>query len=313
VAGSSVDNLATVARAASSAAATDPYHGDILLPKAPVYLLYNPRIAASERLAHELAAVVEQHNYPVVVGESANTDALLAAREPAALLVTLGGDGTILKVARDAANRVGEGVATPPLLTIDFGTVGFLTELPPDRAHEGMRRVLAGDFWLEERHYLRAYLTRDGDCIADKLALNDVVLARGDGPHAIRLVLTIDGAETARYTADGMVVASPTGSTAYALAAGGPVLHPTMNAMMAIPVAPHLAVARGFVVPSDSTITLTASTFRTTVVTLDGQVTIPYSSGDSLTVITSSQTARFVRFGAPTYFYTTLQERLRRN
>jgi NAD+ kinase len=283
----------------------------LLTPAAPIYLLYNPRIPASETLAHTLAPLAEAANHPVIVGVSDRTELLLAQQDSAALLVTLGGDGTILKVARAAANHFAGG--TPPLLSIDFGTVGFLTELPPAQAEEGLKRVLAGDFWLEDRHFLRAYLSRNGEMVTDKLALNDVVLARGDGPHAIRLILSIDGAETARFTADGMIVASPTGSTAYALAAGGPIIHPTMNVMLAIPVAPHLAVARGFVVPADGTITLTASAFRTTVVTLDGQVTIPYATGDVLTVTTSPHTARFVRLGAPNYFYTTLQERLRRN
>lgn len=283
----------------------------MLTPAAPIFLLYNPRIPASEKLAQSLIPLIEAANHSVVIGASDESESFLDAHESAALLITLGGDGTILKVARAAASRSGYG--TPPLLAVDFGTVGFLTELSPQQAEDGVRRVLAGDFWLEERHFLRAQLVRDGVTVADKLALNDVVLARGDGPHAIRLQLSIDGAETARYTADGMIVASPTGSTAYALAAGGPVIHPTMNVMLAIPVAAHLAIARGFVVPADGTITLTASAYRTTVVTLDGQVTISYVTGDQLIVTTSPQTARFVRLGAPNYFYTTLQERLKRN
>ncbi len=283
----------------------------MLTPAAPIHLLYNPRIPASERLAHALAPLVEQANHPAIVGASDDVETQVAQTESAALLVTLGGDGTILKIARAAAARFG--TVTPPLLAVDFGTVGFLTELPPAAAVAGMQRVLSGDFWLEDRHFLRARLMRDGITIADKLALNDVVLARGDGPHAIRLVLSIDDAETARYTADAMIIASPTGSTAYAFAAGGPVIHPTMNVMLAIPVAAHLAVARGFVIPGDGTVTLTASAHRATVVALDGQVTIPYETGDRLTVTTSPATARFVRLGPSNYFYTTLQERLRRN
>jgi NAD+ kinase len=203
--------------------------------------------------------------------------------------------------------------APPPLLAIDFGTVGFLTELAPGDAQAGVRKALAGQFWNEERHLLRAELVRDGEPVLEMLALNEVVLARGDGPHAIRLLLSIDGAETARYTADGLVVASPTGSTAYALAAGGPIIHPTMNVMLAIPVAPHLSVARGFVVPAESRVSLTATAYRSTVITLDGQVTIPYESGDILNVTTSPKTVHFARLGPRNYFYTTLQERLRRN
>ncbi len=280
--------------------------------KSPILLLYNPRIPAAEALAHTLIPLIETHGYSTVVGSSDECEQCLDDYGDTTLVITLGGDGTILKVARTAANREGAEERMPLLLTIDFGTVGFLTELPPAEAEIGVRRVLSNDFWVEERRLLHARLQRDGEDVANVLALNDVVLARGDGPHAIRMTLSIDGAETARYTADGMVIASPTGSTAYALAAGGPIIAPTMNVLQAVPVAPHLAIARGFVVPADSIISLTASAYRATVVTLDGQVTIPYATGDVLLVTSSAVTARFVRLGAPNYFYTTLQDRLRR-
>jgi NAD+ kinase len=148
--------------------------------------------------------------------------------------------------------------------------------------------------------------------VEEQDGLNDVVLARADGPHAIRLTLFIDGTETARYTADALIVASPTGSTAYALGAGGPIMGPEVKGMLVIPVAPHLAVARGFVVPATSTVTLQASVWKQTIVTIDGQINISYGEGDLVTVTQSDAVARFVRIGPRNYFYATLQEKLRR-
>lgn len=272
-----------------------------------VALLYNPRVADAEALATTLAPIVESMGHTVHLTSAFTVEELLESGTPLQCVVTFGGDGTILRVARAIGTLCNGRI---PLLGVDFGTLGFLAELNPAEAEAGIRRALAGDCWLEERRFLRAELVRGEQVVESRLALNDVVLARGDGPHAIRLTLTIDGAETARYTADGIIVASPTGSTAYALAAGGPIVAPTMDVLLAMPVAPHLAISRGFVLPHSSVITLTASAFRTTVVTLDGQDTLIYEPGDAVRVTSGPTVARFMRLGPPNYFYTTLQDRL---
>lgn len=266
-------------------------------------------------MAHELVRVVEERGGEAWLMSAWEREEIVAQANEYSLLVTLGGDGTILRVARaslENATGCEARLQTPPLLTVDFGTLGFLAELSPAQAVEGLRRVLAGDFWIESRGLLHATLTRGDEIMAERIALNDVVLARGDGPHAIRLTLFIDDAETAHYTADGMIVASPTGSTAYAMAAGGPIMGPDTAGMLAVPVAPHLAAARSFVVSPTSRITLKATAYKTTVVTLDGQITIPYEANDLLHVTQSQAVARFVRIGPRNYFYATLQGKLRR-
>ena len=277
-----------------------------------VGFLYHPLVEASQQLARELVSIVTASGYDVWLESAWAKEELVAQASHCGLLVTLGGDGTILRIARAALESDRQSHQTPPLLTIDFGTLGFLTELPPTEAREGLRQVLEGNFWLEERRLLQATLVRNEEIIEQRLALNDVVLARGDGPQAIRLTLFIDDAQTAGYTADAMIIASPTGSTAYGLAAGGPILGPDMAGMLAVPVAPHLALARSFVVPPTSRITLKASAYKKTVITLDGQITLIYETNDLLHVTLSDAVARFVRLGPRNYFYATLQEKLQR-
>ncbi len=276
-------------------------------------LLYHPLVSASQQMAESLVEVVEACGHEAWVESAWAREQIVERADFCGMLVTLGGDGTILRVARASLGACPTGGrVTPPLLTVDYGTLGFLAELPPARAHEGLRRALTdGDFWIEERCLLRARLVRDGETIEEREALNDVVLARGDGPHAIRLTFSIDGAEVGRYTADAMIVATPTGSTAYAQGAGGPILGPTLEAMLAIPVAPHFAIAPSFVVPASSHITLEASARRSTIVTIDGQINLAYQQGDQLHVTQSDARARFVRTGPPNYFYATFRDKVR--
>lgn len=281
-----------------------------------VGLLYHPLVEASQALARRLVPVVEAHGGEPWIESAWARDEIFQQASACELLVVLGGDGTILRVARASLVReIGDDGhrATPSLLTVDFGTLGFLAELAPERAEEGLHRVLhERAYWHEERRLLRAQLEREGEIVSTHEALNDVVLARGDGPHAIRIVLSVDGAETARYTADGLIIASPTGSTAYALGAGGPIMAPGLDGILAIPVAPHLALVRGFVVPGRSRLTVQGYSRRSTVVTIDGQINLEYEEGDRLHVTQSDAVARFVRLGSPNYFYATLQEKLRR-
>ncbi|MGH2541245.1 MAG: NAD(+)/NADH kinase [Ardenticatenaceae bacterium] len=279
-----------------------------------VGLLYHPLVAASQEMAHTLVPVVEACGYEAWVESAWEREEIVARADYCSLLVTLGGDGTILRVVRASVGEDGNGKrATPPLLTVDYGTLGFLAELAPADAEPGLRRVLTRkDFWIEERKLLRASLVRAGATIAEREALNDVVLARGEGPHAIRLTVHIDGAQVARYTADAIIVASPTGSTAYAQGAGGPILGPDVDGMLVVPVAPHFAIARSFVIPGTSRIRLQASAHRSTVVTVDGQITLTYEAGDEIHISQSDALARFVRTGPRNYFYATFREKVGR-
>lgn len=278
-----------------------------------VALLPHPHLPAAQALARALVDVVRAAGFEPVLSDMWDERTLERDGCGCELVVTLGGDGANLRVAR--ATLVGEPGArrTPPILAIDFGTLGFLTEVPPQSAVESLAALLAGgEHWIEERRLLRAELERDGEIIASLEALNDVVLARGDGTHAVRLRLEVDGAECVTYSADALIVASPTGSTAYTLAAGGMILPPEMDAMIAMPVAPHLAVTRGLVLPGASRVTMIGTSYHPKVMTVDGQINLDYENGDRVFVSQSDSVARFVRLGPRDYFYRTLQQKLRR-
>lgn len=268
-------------------------------------VLYQPHIPAARELAMILDARLRTLDvepwlasaWEVGAGEMVDTD----------LVITLGGDGTVLRAARATAAA---DHAAPPLLSVDFGRLGFLTEVAPEEAEAALARVLAGDCWIEERYLLLAEQFRAGQCIGELFAVNEVVLARSDGPHALRLGLRLDGVHVANYVADGVIVATPTGSTAYAYAAGGPIVAPTLDAMLVIPAAAHLSLIRSLVVPSSTVVELTADSHRPSVVTADGQQVLNWEDGDRLRVTRSDRAARFVRLGRPGYFFATLHARL---
>lgn len=275
-------------------------------------LLYNPRVDASCWLAHELACIAESMGCEAWVESAWAEERVVAQVAAYDLIVTLGGDGTILRVVRAALENKANQAAAVPIFTIDYGTLGFLAELTPDQATTGFRQLLAGNFWIEERGLLQATLVRNGKRIAERLALNEVVLGCSDRFCALGLTLLIDDIATADYVADALIIASPTGSTAYAMAAGGPILSPTLPGLLAVPVAPHLAAARSFVIPHTSRITLKASQYKKSMVTLDGQVALPFEADDLLHITYSHEVARFARVSPQSYFYATLNDKLRR-
>lgn len=272
-----------------------------------VGLLYHPYIPDSRTLAEELAAFLRTHGVQTWMESSRESEAMLTHARESDLLITLGGDGTILRAARAALP------ASPPILAVNFGHLGFMTELLPEEAPEALPRVLAGQFWVEERQLLDVALVRNGRECTRQVAVNDVVLARGDGPHALKLEVWVNGAYVTRYVADGLIVATPTGSTAYALAAGGPVMAPSVNALLIVPIAPHLAHLRNLVVPADAVVeAATVTPYYETVVVVDGQVEMPWEPEDRLRATGSRHVLRFVRLGSRQYYYETLVERLDR-
>ena len=266
-------------------------------------ILYNPRIAQAFPLAEEVAAWVEQQGRPAQVCTVDDAPAALCLPETD-LLVTLGGDGSILRAARAAAPC---GV---PLLGINLGRVGFLTEAEPGTWREVLSRVLAGDYWLEERMMLRAAGHRNGEPLGPAEALNDVVVGRGERARVVHLRAEVDGGCLATYVADGLIVATPTGSTAYALAAGGPVLPPQLRNILLVPLAPHLSMERPVVLAEGVTVRIVVAGGRPAVLTVDGEVRAELESGDDVLVEASPHVARFARVRERTYFYKTLVARL---
>lgn len=289
-----------------------------------VGVFYHRRVAASRELAEELVAGLNAR------GAEARLFSAWEAREHLdprldALdwAIVLGGDGTVLRMAGILAER---GV---PVVGVNFGRLGFLAELAPESAMASACDLLAGGGRLEERLMLRAGSDRvlepvsHGDDQARSIggssdpgavaeAVNDVFIGRGRVAHAVRLELSVDGRPLMRFTADGLVLATPTGSTAYSLSAGGPVVAPEMRAIILTPVVPHPVPVRTLVLPAQSTIDVRVRCDEEAVLSIDGQRHYVLPDGGSVRVQAAEHPARFLRTGSPQRFYQTLVDRLSR-
>jgi NAD+ kinase len=223
------------------------------------------------------------------------------------MLVVLGGDGSMLRAARLAAAR------EIPILGVNLGRLGFLGEVQPDGWPDVLSRVMQGDYWLEARMMLRIEHQRGGQSLDAYIALNEAVVGRGALARPVRLKTMINGGELTTYVADGLIVATATGSTAYALAAGGPILPPTANNLLLIAIAPHLSMDRAIVLEQGATVEVIVRTDHQAILSADGQVEVPLWDEDRVCVRMHDRAARFVRVRPPTYFYTSLTERMRHN
>jgi NAD+ kinase len=242
------------------------------------------------------------------------------------LLITLGGDGTMLRAA-----RIGSSYGVP-ILGIKLGRVSFLGEVPPEDWRKPLTRMLEGGYWLEERMLLDVAVARcvvadgvdssvsfplpaDGLQVSrpdhSYLALNDVVISRGGLARLVTVQAWVDQSYLTSYRTDGVIVATPTGCTGYALAAGGPVLPPELKNILLIPICPHLSLDRPVVLSQGSTVTLRVIADHPPILTVDGQFEITLTEGDVVEVRASEHVSRFVRMQDRTYFYRTLMERLR--
>jgi NAD+ kinase len=269
-----------------------------------VGVLYNGRIPQAPSLAAEIETwISHQHVEKVHVCSIEETRDSLRLPE-LDLVLAAGGDGSILQAARLAApHRV-------PILGVNLGRVGFLTEAETDGWKAVLERVLIGDYWVEERIMLAVSASRGDAVIGEGYALNDAVVGRRDRGGAVHLRAEVDGGELATYVADGLIVATPTGSTAYALAAGGPILPPQLRNILLVPVAPHLSMDRPIVLAEGATVQITVVGRRPAVLMADGQVTADLENLDTVNVEVSPHVARFARVRERTYFYKTLASRL---
>ncbi len=268
-----------------------------------VLILFHPErpvaVAEAERLRRRLAG----DGVDAVSGSAFELQTLRRDAAGRDLAIALGGDGTILGVAREMA------ACEVPILGVNLGHVGFLAELTPALVDEALPRVLQGDFWIETRTVLEARWEQNGQSNRH-LALNEVALARGTSTRAVRVGIHIDGFEYTTHTADGVLVATATGSTAYSLAAGGPILYPEAEDLLLTPVAPHLHIGRSLLVPGSATVCLELRGDREAMLAIDGQTECPLDVGGRVEVSASSHRARFVRLGPRLYFYSVLSRRL---
>lgn len=227
----------------------------------------------------------------------------LARDTPLDALVSLGGDGTLLRAARLLGGR------PVPVLGVNLGRLGFLTSCGADGLEQGIRRLASGDYRVEPRMTLAATaVDRDGVVRHAWRSLNDVVLHKGGFARVVRFAAWVDEEPVGTFAADGVVVCTPTGSTAYSLSAGGPVVVPTVESMVLTPVSPHTLAIRPLVIPPDAEVRVVGEDGpEHLLVTIDGQVGARFTGAEALVVRRSPDPVLIVRFGEGAFF-----DRLRR-
>jgi NAD+ kinase len=269
-------------------------------------ILYHPLRKDSSALAEQACRLLSARQIEVWEGVADDEDALCHEAPTLDMLITLGGDGTIVRAVRAVA------AAGVPILGVNLGTLGFLAEVEPTNIETRIDALLKGEFHLEERMMLDIALYHEDDeaAVLHAEAINDVVMARGRAARTVRVAVQVDGRHVMTPACDGVIASSPTGSTAYCLAAGGPIVAPDLDCVVVTPIAAHLGIAHSLVIPAKRSLCLTLMSDREAVVTVDGQVDVPAEPGDRLVVSASDHTAKFVRFGGDGYFYATVLRRL---
>ncbi|HEX8611062.1 MAG TPA: NAD kinase [Telluria sp.] len=224
----------------------------------------------------------------------------------ACAVIVMGGDGTMLGIARQLAPF------DVPLIGINLGRLGFMTDIPVERMIPVVGDILGGQARAEKRTLLEGRVMRDGAMIACGLAVNDVVVARGAGAGMVELKVAVDGNFMYNQRSDGLIISTPTGSTAYALSAGGPLLHPSLGGIVLVPIAPHALSNRPIVVPDSSEIVIEIVGGRDTSVNFDMQTFASLAHGDQIVISRSPNHITFLHPEGWSY-YDTLREKLHWN
>ncbi|MFZ5911579.1 MAG: NAD(+)/NADH kinase [Chloroflexota bacterium] len=222
------------------------------------------------------------------------------------LLVAVGGDGTMLRAGHLCAP------CNVPILGINLGRLGFLIQVQRSEWRDALERLFRGEAWIEKRMMLQAAHVRAGETLGAWHALNEAVVGRGQHLRPVKLTASADGHLLTSYIADGLIAATPTGSTAYALAAGGPILPPELRNILIVPIAPHLSVDRAVVLAEGSSVSITVHSDNA-VLSVDGAVPTGLAEDDRVDVRAAEYIARFVRFGDPGYFYRNLTAHMNQN
>ena len=234
-------------------------------------------------------------DYPVLTPEELGRQCDLA--------IVVGGDGTMLGIARQLARH------NLPLVGINQGRLGFITDIAAGTFAEALAPIIAGDYEIEHRTMLEGGVWRDGDSIFHGIAMNDVVVSRGAASGMVELKIDVGDEFVANFRADGLIVASPTGSTAYSLSAGGPLLHPGIAGWVLVPIAPHALTARPIVIPDSADISIEIAGGREVSVNFDMQTLASLLHGDVIRVRRSAHQVRFLHPRGWSY-YGTLRRKL---
>lgn len=225
--------------------------------------------------------------------------------EQAEIMLTLGGDGTMLQIAAKCAKR------NIPVLGINLGKVGFLTEIELDRIEDALERLLSGEYEIEKRMLMRVEVIHEGQVSRHCHALNDVVVAKNVGAKLIDLALYADGELVNQYIADGLIIATPTGSTGYSISAGGPVVDPLMQLYVATPICAHMLAARSAVLPAEKEIVIRLNRDypeNGAVVSADGDVQGSISPLDEVRITRSCYQFSMIKIGSYSFYDTVLKK-----
>jgi len=267
-------------------------------------ILHHPQSEGAAAFANQLAREFGRRAVESVVTDAwADVDSAAIGR--AGLVVCIGGDGTVLRAARVT---VPHGV---PILGVNMGRLGFLTDMSPRDCFNMVERLIEEDWRVEARLMVRGDVSAGrGQAPQVFHGLNDIVLSRQSPGRPIYVEARVDGALLALYRCDGIIVATPTGSTGYSLSAGGPILAPTEHHLVMTPVSAHLSMGRSLVLQPDSVVELEVTSDNGAILSVDGQEDLPVGSGARVIVKQSEHTTRFVRFREPSSFYSELAEKL---
>ncbi len=268
-------------------------------------ILYHPKLDKAPALANKLEKFLSNRGISTWLCSSWDEKKIEARVADSDLVLSIGGDGTILRVTRAVAPW------SVPVLGVNLGTLGFITELNADEVLDKLPELLAGGGWIEERGMLEAELSPDKGEASALHALNDVIVARRGSVGLVRVETRIDGELLTTYRADGVIVATATGSTAYSLSAGGPILYPQSREILIQPICPHLSPKPALVLPPETVIELKLAANHEALLNLDGQVELALHDGDKVRVKLSRHTARFLRIRPKGYFYSSLEPMLR--
>jgi NAD+ kinase len=265
-----------------------------------IIVLAYPATPGGQEQAATIARFLEQSRGAPSVAWGSLLDPELLGRienEEFDLVIALGGDGTVLRAGHLCAPQ---GI---PILGINLGRFGFLTEIQRGKWREGLTRLVDGRYRIEERMLLKAEHRREGKLLGTWPVINEVVICRGQFVRPIRVKACVDGHVLTTYVADGVIAATATGSTAYALAVGGPIMPPELHNILLIPVAPHISMDRAIILSQGARVKMLAYTDHEAVMSVDGHTPLPLLDGDEVTVEANELTVKFIRFREPGYFY----------
>lgn len=279
---------------------------DSFIPKRPVIAAY-PKMPQAFMEAETMSAYLKEKGIEAPFGSLYDEDLRKRVRRGEFdLLIMAGGDGSVLRAGNLCAS------SNVPILGVNLGRIGFLIQVEKHEWRMYFEKLLNGEAWIEYRMMLHAEHFRAGEMVGNWDALNEVVVGRGQTLRPVRLSAEVDSRHLTSYVADGLIASTATGSTAYALAAGGPILPPELRNILLVPIAPHLSVDRAVVLAEGSTVSIRVKS-ENAVLSIDGQPSITLMEDDRITARAAEVTTQFVRFGDPGYFYRNITAHMNEN